>query len=292
MAIRSILVPVDGSPASIDTLNMAVIVASRFGAHLDALHIVHSSMEPVYSHLSDRIPSSMRQSLTDQAMDAAREHADEVKAQFEKFCQEHGVEISNKPSGEVTVSASWTEVIRNDVAQTLIRRGLLSDVVVVSRPNEDKSKIRRSPVGENLEAIMMGTGRPVLIVPPKCDCAPAKHIAIGWNESQEASRALSQSMPWLSQMEKVTIMVSKKREERVTRVVDYLAWHGIDNVDVVLLDGKGKSVGQGMLNICEEVGADVLTVGGFSHSRARELLFGGVTRHLLSHATIPILMVH
>lgn len=253
---------------------------------------MHSSLEPVYSHLSDRIPTSMRQSMTDRAMDAAREYADEVKLEFLGFCEKHGVEVSDDASGEKKVSASWTEVTRSDVAQTLIRRGLLSDVVVVSRPNEDRSKLRRSPVGENLEAIMMGTGRPVLIVPPKCECVPAKHIAIGWNESQEASRALSQSLPWLEQMDKVTIMVSKKREERVDRVVNYLAWHGINNVDIALLDGKGKNVGQGMLNICEEIGADVLTVGGFSHSRARELLFGGVTRHLLKNATIPILMVH
>lgn len=294
MAIRSILVPVDGSPASIDALNLALVVASRFGAHLDALHIVHSSLEPVYSHLSDRIPSSMRQTMTDQAMDAAREHADEVKGQFEGFCAKHGVEILSEPSGVEKVSASWTEVTRSDVAQTLIRRGLLSDVVVVSRPTEDRTKLRRSPVGENLEAIMMGTGRPVLIVPPGSSSSyvPAKHLAIGWNESQEASRALSQSLPWIAQMDKVTIMVSKKREERVSRVVDYLAWHGIENVEVALLDGKGKNVGQGMLNICEEVGAEILTVGGFSHSRARELLFGGVTRHLLKNATIPILMVH
>ncbi|MEJ2345958.1 MAG: universal stress protein [Gammaproteobacteria bacterium] len=62
--------------------------------------------------------------------------------------------------------------------------------------------------------------------------------------------------------------------------------------DVVLLDGKGDTVGEAMLNTCSEIGAELLVVGGFSQGRARQLFFGGVTGHLLSHSNILTVMVH
>ncbi len=288
MAIKTVLVPVDTSPESLDALIVALVVSKRFGAHLEAIHVVHSSLEAI-SHMSDRMPASLRKSVAEQAKNDAREHADAAKAKFEEFCKDHDVQISNNPGQDQGVTAEWLEV-SGEVANMLVRRGRLSDVIVVSRPTEHLSKIRRSPAGENLEAVMMETGRPLLIVPPGETGAPAKHIAIGWNESQEAARALSSAIPWMVQMDQVTVIVSKKRESRVNEVVEYLSWHGV-TPRVQLLDNKG-NVGVSILETCSSAGADLLVVGGFSHSRARELLFGGVTRHLLSESSIPTLMVH
>ena len=98
-------------------------------------------------------------------------------------------------------------------------------------------------------------------------------------------------MPWLVEMDELTVLVSKKRKSSVKALAEYLAWYDI-KANIVLLDGKGKSIGEAMLNVCSEVSADVLIVGGFSHARARELLFGGVTRHLLTHSNIVTMMVH
>lgn len=138
---------------------------------------------------------------------------------------------------------------------------------------------------------MLGAGRPLLIVPPVWQARRVERMAIGWNQSLEASRALAMSMPWLEQMTEVSVLASKKREESASELVDHLAWHGIA-AKVRFLDGLGKSVGDSMLAACREENAEALVVGGFSHARARQLLFGGVTRHILAKSELLTFMVH
>lgn len=292
MAIKIILVPVDGSPESLETLNSAFNIANRFGAHVRALHVVHSSFKAV-AHMSDRMTVSFRAEIEARAKEEARENADASKAQFEAYCKEHNAAISSDPSS-AGATAEWVEEV-GEVADVLLKWGRLSDVIVISRPHKaGKTELFRGRSGENLEAIMLGTGRPMFIIPPAAEVGsrkPAKHVAIGWNGSQESARALSMAMPWLPMMESVTILVSEKRKESASEVLDYLSWHGVKG-SVVTIDGKGKNTADSILKSCESVNADILVVGGFSHSRARELLFGGVTSHLLSNANIATLMVH
>ena len=102
---------------------------------------------------------------------------------------------------------------------------------------------------------------------------------------------MAMTMPWLIEMHEVTVIISKERESSVKLLLEYLASHDV-KADIALLDGKGKTTGEAMLNVCSEVNAEFLIVGGFSHTRARELFFGGVTRHLLAHANIVTIMVH
>jgi len=99
------------------------------------------------------------------------------------------------------------------------------------------------------------------------------------------------TMPWLDGLDEITVLVSKKRKPSVKSLVDYLSWYNV-KANLVLLDGKGDSIGEAMLNVCAEVKADFLIVGGFSHARARELLFGGVTRHLLMNSNVVTIMAH
>lgn len=98
-------------------------------------------------------------------------------------------------------------------------------------------------------------------------------------------------MPWITGLDEITVLFSKKRKSSVKTLVDYLSWYNV-KANILVLDEKGKSIGESMLNVCSEVKADFLVVGGFSHARARELLFGGVTRHLLLHSNIVTIMAH
>jgi nucleotide-binding universal stress UspA family protein len=92
-------------------------------------------------------------------------------------------------------------------------------------------------------------------------------------------------------MKKVTVLVSKKREPEVGEVIDYLKRHGC-KVDYKVLSGRGGNIGKKMLSTCNEIGAEFLVVGGFSHTRTRQRLFGGVTSHLLSSTDIITVMAH
>jgi nucleotide-binding universal stress UspA family protein len=133
----------------------------------------------------------------------------------------------------------------------------------------------------------------VLIVPPapEWQAHRVEHAAIGWNDSVEASRALALTLPWLMQMKKVSVLVSKKREAGVGEVVDYLKQHGC-RADYAVLSSKGTNVGKKMLATCADIGAEFLVVGGFSHTRTRQRLFGGVTSYLLSNTDIITVMAH
>jgi len=176
------------------------------------------------------------------------------------------------------------------VEDILVRHARLSDLVTVPRPAIRSGCGRRSPVGRAVEAMLCGTGRPLLIEPPMVEVEACERAVIGWNESTEASRAIAMTLSWLTNMSAVTNISSKNREAGANALVEYLFWHRIIS-NVVFMKSKGEGIGQAMLKLCAEQEAGLLVVGGFSHARARELLFGGVTRHLLMHSNIPTLMV-
>jgi nucleotide-binding universal stress UspA family protein len=288
MSIKIILVPIGGNKGSMTALNRAFVVAGRFGAHIKGLHVMGRVTDAVSFEF--HLPAKLRGSVQASAEQAALAKADEARVEFEAACQQANVTLSDRPGQGDGPSASWHQEFGH-VEDILVRHARLSDLVTVPRPVIDGGSGRRSPVGKAIEAMLCGTGRPVLIEPPMATTGQCERIAVGWNESTEASRAIAMTWPWLISTGAVTILSSKKREAGTNALVEYFSWHGITS-NVVFLDGKGDSVGEAMLNVCAEEEAGLLAVGGFSHARARELLFGGVTRHLLTHANIPTLMVH
>lgn len=289
MGIKSILVPVDGSDSSFKSLNRAFMVAERFGAHINALHVMLRAADATATGFYN-LPAKMRKTVEDEVDKAALERAAELQQQFEAHCLERDIPISQRPTKQAGATAFWHQEFGN-IDEVLIRHGRASDVIVVPRPKIKKGVVRRSPMGKAIEAILLKTGRPVMITPPKCTVGKCEQVAIGWNGTVECTRALAMTMPWLVEMKKITVLITKKRESSVNELVEYLSWYGI-KANIVLLDGKGKSVGEAMLNVCSEISADFLIVGGFSHARAHELLFGGVTRHLLMHSNIVTIMTH
>jgi nucleotide-binding universal stress UspA family protein len=289
MGIKIILVPVDGSKSSFKALDRAFMIADRFGSHIKALHVMLHASYAAATGLYN-VPAKLRKDVEQKADKAAIERAAELQQQFEALCSDRGIPISKRPTKQGGATAFWHQEFGN-VDEVLIRHGRASDVIAVPRPKIKKGIVRRSPMGKAVEAILLQTGRPVVITPPKCTIGKCERVAIGWNGSVECSRALAMTMPWLVEMNQISILVSKKRKAIVKELIEYLSWYGV-KADIVLLDGKGKSVGEAMLNVCSEISADFLVVGGFSHARARELFFGGVTRHLLMHSNIVTIMAH
>ncbi len=289
MSIKKILVPLDGSSASIRVLDTALVVARRFGGHISALHVMQRP-EDAAPYMFDRIPSRLKKSVAKELEKDEREQATEVRESFEKFCTKNDLKIANKPITDSEPTASWHEEFGR-TSEVLVTQGRLADVIATARPKAHKGTVRRSPVGENLEAVMLRAGRPVLIVPPAWKAKRVEYAAIGWNGSVEASRALAMTMPWLEQMTSFSIIVSKKRKASADSLLNYLKLHNI-KADIQFLDKKGDSVGESILTLCAEQNVEFLVVGGFSHARARQLLFGGVTQHLLGHSEIITTMVH
>lgn len=277
----------DGGDECVEVLETAWIVAKRFEAHIRALHVMS---DPASSEgfLFPQLPAKLRETVTEEAAKDAEEKAAEVKVVFDEFCKRNNVPVVDKPTAGA--SAGWTAEVGH-VTEVLVRRARLSDVVAAPRPARHASALRRSPVGDVLEALIIESGRPVLLVPPEWSSRRCEHAAFAWNESVEAARALAMVMPWLPQMQAVSVLVSKKRQAGVDALLEYLAWHGVI-AQVEWLDGRGDSPREAIDNVCNEIGAEFLIVGGFSSARARQRFFGGVTRHLLMHSNIITVMVH
>lgn len=282
--IKIILVPVDGSERSAAVLDTALIVARRFDAHIKVVHVREKGSEPF---LFSGMPESMREQVMKMNAEQVDSTVAAVREQFNGFCKQNKVKVTKKPSSVKQVSASL-HLLEGNAGAVLDRESRLVDVIAMSRPTQHRLGGRG--VGDLHESLMLHSGRPVLIVPPEWTPHRVDHAAIGWNDSVEASRALAITLPWLVQMKKVTVVVSKKREAGVGDVVDYLKRHGC-RADYHAISSGG-NVGKKMLAACGEIGAEFLVVGGFSHTRTRQRLFGGVTSYLLGNTDVITVMAH
>ena len=265
--IKIILVPLDGSERSAAVLDTALIIAQRFDAHIKVVHVREKGSEPF---MFSGVPESMREQVMKMNNQQLETVTASVREQFNDFCKQNKVKVTKKPSSVKQVSASL-HLLEGNAGSVLDRESRLVDVIAMWRPV--KHRLGGRAVGELHESLMMHSGRPVLIVPPDWKPHRVDHAAIGWNDSVEASRALAITLPWLVQMKKVTVIVSKKREAGVTDVVDYLKRHGC-KADYYAISSGG-NVGKKMLEACDEIGAEFLVVGGFSHTRTRQRFFGG-----------------
>ncbi len=184
-------------------------------------------------------------------------------------------------------SASWT-VADGSARDGIIKRGAAHDLIVVGRPMDD---VKSSSL---VEAALFGTGRPVLVSPPEGPETLGENVLIGWNRSPLSARAMLSAMSILERAQEVTIVTvttGAKPGPSPHDMARHLAWHSIDaNVKEIAPDYR--SVGEVLLAEAEEVGSDLLVMGAYSRGRLRELLMGGVTRHVLAHAEVPVLMAH
>lgn len=281
MAIKKILVPLGSNARNQPVLETALAAAQRFGAHLEVLYIRPDPRLAVpYATLG--MSGSMKKTVMESARQSANEQAAKTRAAFEKFCGKHGIPIVKRPPAEAPVSASWREGVGNQSA-VVAQRGLYADLIVVPRP--------AAASAEMLEAALLQTGQPVLIVPPQSQECVASKIVIGWNASAEAARAVAAAMPCLTVADAVTILISPKRAASAKDLAGHLVWHGV-KASVRQFRVGTRSVGETLLAEARALKADLLVIGGYSHVRARELLFGGVTRHILAATEIPVLMAH
>lgn len=288
MSIKSVLVPLNEGERCFDVLATAFVVAKRFGSHVSAVHVQHSSAtnEPyVFASLTGALKEAVIQETALSSERAARL----ISKRFEAACMAAGVPISDQPDRDGATAS--LEVIEGRPVDVLIDRARLSDVTAIASPQLGVNTVRQTPIGETLESIMLGSGRPVLIVPQHWKPRRSENAVIGWNDSVQSSRALAMTIPWLRKMNKVTLVMSRERAIRGHLVQRYLHTHGID-AEVKTLNRGDQSVGQTLLERCKEVEADFLVVGGYSRARPRQLLFGGVTRHLMKHTDIVTVMVH
>lgn len=287
MPIKTILVPLEGNETGTAPLETALAVAHAFDAHIEVLH---PSADPktALAYAAEPISGASAALVMEAAESGARAMAGKARAMFDDFCAARTVPVVRRGDrpGQA-VFAVWRE--ETGVPGRIVARlGRLADLIVVARPRSD------DPAPELLETALLETGRPLLVAPSAAPGSAASHVMIAWNGSAECAGALAAAMPFLGRAGQVTVMTvadGGSRQADPADVAAYLSWHGVGAETARIESSRGEE-GMALLDEAARRGGDLLVMGGYGHSRVREIVFGGVTRHVLAHATIPVLMAH
>ena len=195
-------------------------------------------------------------------------------------------------AAENGISAEFRIIWDNAQGDAATLRALQCDLIIAAHP-----KLADLPSDWSAEQLLLVTGTPVLLVPIAWQGeAIGDTVLIAWNRSREARRAVNDAIPFITPASGVVILVvdgdrdaERYGEEPGLNLVDHLSRHGI-GATITCVSSEGASIAEKILDQATKGGADLLVIGAYSHPRTTQLLFGGVTRSLLSQARLPLLI--
>jgi nucleotide-binding universal stress UspA family protein len=189
-------------------------------------------------------------------------------------------------TGSNVIAVNWCE-LEGLVDAVLKERGRRSDVIVLRRPTDTD----RLPARQEILTALFETDRPVLVVPPTISAPFGRHVAIAWRNDRPATRAVLSALRSRARPDRVLVLAGARQGAPPPTMPEILLEHGVQAELHVLRIGGGV-FGEVLLAKAHELGADLLVLGAYHHSPMRELILGGVTRFMLSHADLPVLMRH
>jgi nucleotide-binding universal stress UspA family protein len=186
---------------------------------------------------------------------------------------------------DTAADARWSEA-EGSAPAIIGERGSRADLIVTGQPLEDDRLARQV-----FSAALFGTDRPVLLVPPASTAAFGRRVAIAWRDEKRAVKAVIPVLRWLAGAEQVHVLAGVRHGAPAPGMPQVLLEHGI-SAELHVLQIGPEPFGQTLLNAVHQLSADMLVMGAYAHSPLRELILGGVTRYMLDHADLPVLMRH
>jgi nucleotide-binding universal stress UspA family protein len=286
MAIRKLLLPLTGTAAGEAALSTCLMIARLWNAHVTALHVRVDSRD-VAPLAGEGLSGAMIEEMMSATEKESSDRAHAVRSMFDRFVAQHEVILSEARLGVDAATASFASVTGRE-EDLVAQQARLADLTVVPHPDagEDVSS------SDALHAVLFDSGRPVLIAPQVAPQTIGARVCLGWNGTAESASAVYAALPWLQRADAVRILSADGYQRRGPGAPDlaaYLALHGV-HADIVMFHSVSNSVGAGLLAAARDFGCDMLAMGAYSHSRLRQLILGGVTRHVLEHGSLPIMM--
>ena len=291
--IKNILVPLTGFSNDARALEAAYFIGVRFSANVRCLRVHPDPMQIVAKAALSQFGATMGNvQLIHAIEEEGKARTAKARTAFDEFSGRISSPASTLGKGAITVS--WQEIEGDPLADTIMA-ARYSDMIVLGRaPQDGEFSI------DSIANILVRSGRPVLLAPEKPVKAIGSHIAIAWKETAEAARAVTAAMPLLSQAESVAVLCANENEAAsassqdlgpAARLAEQLAHHGLspDAKDIAF---SKQAVSQALIHAAQDLGADLLVAGAYSHSRFRELVFGGFTRQVLQACDLPVLLLH
>jgi nucleotide-binding universal stress UspA family protein len=292
--IKSMLVPLVGLPSDKIALQTAHAVASLFAAHIGGLHVRPDPVKIALQSAGYDMGTGAA-AITPEIVEALREGIDSTAARarrtFDDFCVAAEIERATRPVHSSAISVDYSEV-EGDQISLVVAAARTRELTVLGRP-EAFSGLGAGGAGD----VMVRSGRPILLAATEAPRTFGHSVAIAWKDTAEAGRALTAALPLLCKAHRIAILTAvegERDENAATRsaegVAAELRWHGL-SPEVRSVD-PADDLPAAILNAARKFGADLLVMGGYGHSRAREFLFGGMTRRVLEDAPIPVFMAH
>jgi nucleotide-binding universal stress UspA family protein len=268
--IKDVMVCLEGTAADDVRLAAVEIIAGLFNSHVIGLFL-------------NTVPSTVAvdaNGLGATLLDEAREFGDGVERELaERLTQ------LNRP----------TEIHRIDVLadKNRVARGAGADAFVALRPNGAPQEPERL-----VEGVLFGSGRHLFLVPGgQVPNTRFDRTLITWNGSRESARALAEAMPYLYEAKATTVVVVDEEHPAELQAligldaVNHLQHHGID-ATLHRVRNRTHDVAAALIEEAERLEVDLMVMGGYGHSRLREMLLGGVTYDLLHQARVPLVIAH
>lgn len=266
------------------TLAITWLVAERFDSYVEGM-AVRAMTAAVASNIGMSGVSTIIGSL--EAEESIR--AEKLKDTFKAFMQERQTTPEEHKAGKASVIANWP-IDEPQTVEMVGERGRVFDLIVVGRSSDDPM-VSGSHV---IESALFDSGRPVLIAPSNVPKSIGSTVLVAWNGASESARAVAFAMPFLKGADHVLVLEVEGGSvlgPSAQDVQTYLTRNGISS-EANSVEPGGVKIGQAILDEAAAQKADLIVKGAYTHSRLRQLIFGGATKHLLTNADIPVLMAH
>ncbi len=290
--VKNILVIASDAVSGRAALITAVELAASLRCHLDVLHV---RPDPVAA--LPLVGEAMSGAVVDEMMDMAERETEvrckNVRSMYDEISRSYGASDDEAFRASEGVRTSWVEEVGVE-EQLVATRGCRADFIVLARPtvsNETAALI-------TLNAALMQSGRPIIVAPPGRNVGDEtrgliKRLAVFWNGSIEATRAVAAARPFFELVEEVVVLRAEE-EEWLAPVEDleaYFAFHDVKNVVRKVLPPASRT-GEALIEATTEIKADLMVMGAYTRSKLRQLILGSVTGQVLREAQVPILMCH
>jgi nucleotide-binding universal stress UspA family protein len=284
MTIARICAPLSGASDSQAVAAVGCALAVRFRAQVTGC-FVRKSLEPYAQFAALDGSAALQSSLLASGAPAQDEKREYARNAFEAACRR--LHLAMGPEARPP-SCAWAGEIGGP--RELGSAARLNDLIVVAQPGEYKNDGQ----ADVLDAALFRARRSILIVNDDVADVPLNSVAIAYDGSAEAARAVTCALPFLREARQVNILTVGRVADHAPTVQDligYLAGHGMKAAHRPALEVSA-SIGNTLLGIAQVFDTDLLVMGAYSHSKLRERVLGGVTRFMLESAAIPILMAH
>jgi nucleotide-binding universal stress UspA family protein len=285
MRLRDLQVVLDASPRSDIHRDIAIELARANGAHLTGLCPLELLLPADLGFALGGYPEVMAlQAAVDQLQSQAMEAARPIEAGFREALRREGL------------SGDWRSA-PGAVATAVAFHARHADLTVVGQADPGRPM---PPAGRHMvEDVLLAAGRPLLII-PYAGSFPSigRNVLIAWNETREAARAVNDALGLMDPTATVTVLSlaraggAEATDVPGAEIAEHLARHGLSVTAARSVTDSNISEADALLSYAADLAADLLVMGGYGHSRMRELTLGGTTRGVLQHMTLPVLMSH